>query len=380
MSSAAAPRVAFYMHRVYNGGVERVWFNLAAELLARGVQVDLVVNQGSASPFMAQLPAGVRLVDLGSRRFADRTGRLVRYLRRERPAALLSALHFSNEIAVLAAALARCGTRVVVTEHTTLSADLASLPRWHPRRWAVRTAAALAYRAADAVVAVSRGAADDLARFLALPRERVDFIYNPVLNAGAPALARAPVDHRWFADDGVPVILSVGRLEAAKDFAGLIDAFALLRRERPCRLLILGQGSLRGALLRRVAELGLGEDVELAGFVANPYAYMARANVFVVSSAWEGFCAVLVEALALGTPVVSTDCHSGPAEILDGGRYGALVPVGRPPLLAQAIRRCLDGERAAPAPADWLARFTPAHAVQRYAQVLQVPLAAPARP
>src|SRR3954452_14198277 len=217
-----------------------------------------------------------------------------------------------------------------------------------------------AYGQGDAVVAVSDGVADALARVTGLPRGLIRTIHNPVVGPELEALSREPVAHPWLAPGQPPVVLSAARLTVQKDLPTLLRAFALLRARRAVRLLILGDlptperteasiGELRDLAYR----LGVAADVELPGFVENPYAWMARASLFALSSAYEGFGNVLVEAMACGCPVVSTDCPSGPAEILDGGRYGPLVPVGDAEALAEAMARVLA---APPERAELVAR------------------------
>jgi glycosyltransferase involved in cell wall biosynthesis len=198
------------------------------------------------------------------------------------------------------------------------------------------------YLKADCIVAVSEGVADDLVSEVGLPRSAIRVIYNPVVTPELAARAEEPLVHPWLVPGSAPVLLAAGRLSAQKDFPTLLRAFARVRAARPARLIILGEGELRAQLEAQAVALGLGEDVQFPGFVENPYAYMRRAGVFVLSSAWEGFGIVLVEAMACGAPVVSTDCPVGPAEILEGGRYGPLVPIGDDGALAHAILSALD--------------------------------------
>jgi glycosyltransferase involved in cell wall biosynthesis len=296
---------------------------------------------------------------------------LTRYLRQERPTALLSAMPYPNLTAVWARRLAGVSTRVVVSERNTLSRNIADKRAW-PARF-LPPLLGRGYAAADHIVAVSDGVADDLSSCAGLPRERITTVYNPVVTPDLVTRSEAPLDHRWFEPGAPPVVLAAGRLAPAKDFPTLLRAFARLRATRPARLMILGQGrgSEPAAALRALArELGVAEDVTLPGFVDNPFAYMARASVFVLSSAWEGFGNVLVEAMACGCPVVSTDCPSGPAEILDGGAYGTLVPVRDDRALAEAILATLD----APPDRDRLrargAEFSVDRAAERYLEML----------
>ena len=193
------------------------------------------------------------------------------------------------------------------------------------------------YPLADAVVAVSQGVADDLEKNAGIPSSLLRVIQNPVITPEIVDLADQPVGHPWFIQENVPIIVAAGRLTRQKDFPTLLRAFALVRQKRPCHLVILGEGRDRVMLKSLAAELGIRNEVYFPGFVENPYAYMSKAALFVLSSRWEGSPNVLTEALALGTPVVSTDCPSGPREILANGRYGTLVPIGDQESLARAI-------------------------------------------
>jgi len=277
-------------------------------------------------------------------------------------------MNHSNILALWASRLAGRGTPVVAVVHNSLSQTsrhASSLgDRAGPRL--LRTF----YPWAARVVAVSQGAADDLVHVAKLPRELIEVIYNPVITPSFLAgLDRRP-KHQWFTDGAVPIVLGAGRLTQQKDFSTLIRAFAQVRRRRPARLLILGEGGDRGLLEALVAELGLTEDVALPGWRPDVGACMAHSDIFVLSSAWEGLPTVLIEALASGTRVVSTDCRSGPREILRDGRLGALVPVSDAAALAEAIHQTLEGPRR-PIPEDALAPFTEDAAVEHYLRVIE---------
>jgi len=226
------------------------------------------------------------------------------------------------------------------------------------------------YPWADAIVAVSNGVADDLSLTAGIPRERITTIYNPVVMPELHEKARAALNHPWFAPGTPPVLLGAGRLVAQKDFTTLIKAFARVRAVRPARLMILGEGEQRGSLEGLARELGVSADVTLPGFVLNPFPYMARASVFVLSSAWEGLPGVLIQALACGCPVVSTDCPSGPVEILENGKYGPLVPVGDDEVLAQAILSVLNTLPDRDRLRAQAAMFSMARAADQYLKVL----------
>jgi glycosyltransferase involved in cell wall biosynthesis len=331
--------VALFLPSLVGGGAERVFLDIASGLAARGLPVELVIAKTEGA-LLDQVPGGVGLRALNARRTASSVPALVRYLRRERPAAMVTALAHANLMAIAAASIARSGTRVVVTEHLPPSTWV-DTPRRRDSKLMPRLMHTF-YPRAGAVVAVSTGVADDLARRARIPRSQVRVIYNPLLADRLDELASEPLDHPWFAPGMPPVVLAVGRLTAQKDFATLIRAVAAVRAERPCRLLILGEGEERATLGAVVAELGMQEDVSMPGFVPNPYPYFRAASMLALSSRFEGLPTVLLEALCLGVPVVATDCPSGPSEILDGGRHGRLVPVGDATALAVAIGETVE--------------------------------------
>ncbi len=286
-------------------------------------------------------------------------GSFTHYLRRDRPDAVIAATAPLNLVAFWARRLAGSSARLVMTEHNRFEVERGQ----GDAGWRYDCPPALvhhAYAEADALVAVSNGIADEMAAFAGIPRSRVTTIYNPV--AGPHLLERAaePLDHPWLEPGQPPVVLGVGMLKPQKDFGTLIRAFALLRAQRPARLVILGDArgdakdvACKAELLALPEELGVAGDVQFPGFVANPQAWMARAACMVLSSRWEGLGNVLIEAMACGCPVVSTDCPSGPGEILDHGTYGRLVPIGDPRAMAEAIAATLaspPSEGAAPGP------------------------------
>lgn len=334
--------LALFLPSLQGGGAERAMLNLAQGFAERGLAVDLVLAKAEG-PYLSQIPLGVRMVNLGASRVLTSLPSLVRYLRRERPKALLSALDHANVVALWAQKLSGVPVRVVVSVHSTPSQAAANAKSLRARFmpfW-IRSF----YPWAHTIVAVSQGVAEDLVRLSGLPKEKVRVIYNPVVTPELYARAEEHLEHPWFAPGEPPVVLGVGRLTAAKDFSTLIRAFSLVRQERLARLMILGEGEERPKLEALIRELGLDNDVALPGFVENPYKYFKGARVFVLSSRWEGFGNVLVEAMALGTPVVSTDCPSGPSEILEGGKWGRLVSVGDVEALARAIVKGMDEER-----------------------------------
>ncbi len=362
--------LALFAKAMGGGGAERAFTMLARAFVERGHRVDLLLAMPRGS-MLGQVPDSVRVIDLGGsdarralpallrfpsalRRLAWpilRRGKpralgslpaLVRYLRAERPDAMLSTLAFEPLVALWAHRIAGGPTRQVLSVQNTMSQEIGHAPNRHLRLlpelirdW---------YPEADAIACVSDGVADDLARLAGLPRRELVTIHNPVDLERVAALASEPVDHPWFQPGQPPIVTTMGRLTLQKDQATLLRAFARARRSQPARLWIMGEGNQHEALERLARELGIQEDVELTGFVGNPWKYTARADAFVLSSLWEGFPLVLLEALACGTPVVSTACPSGPSEVLGDDLYGRLVPVGDERAMSEAILKTLSIE------------------------------------
>lgn len=366
-------KISIFLPSLVGGGAERVMVTLANAFSARGFNVDLVLAKATGA-YLRDVAPSVRVVDLQAGRVLKALVPLALYMRRERPMAMLSAMAHANVVALLACKLAQVPLRLVVSERTTISAAY-SVAKGLVERINFALVPML-YRAADGICTVSQAASDDLAAFCGLPLQRVETIYNPFDLVRITDKAAEPLDHSWFAAGQLPVLLAIGRLTEAKDYPTLIRAFAKLRQQRKARLVILGEGELRPALQALLASLSLGEDaVQMPGFVPNPYAWLARCRLFVLSSRWEGLPGVLIEAMACGVPVVSTNCLSGPDEILEGGRWGRMVPVGDVDALARAMAAMLDmpsSER--PDVRLRAADFEQDRAVDAYLRILGMPL------
>jgi glycosyltransferase involved in cell wall biosynthesis len=360
----------------------RLLQDVARVLTRRGYAVDVLLFAPPAE-LRDALPESINIVDLSTAwlRFREPGShkakgvylslpKLVAYLRRARPAALLGGCIPPNVVALAAKRLARVDTRVIVRQ-----CNIVRIPGdpdyghvlWRGRDPLVRRF----YRHASGVVAVSAGVADNTARVTGISPARMRIVYPGVTNDAA-VRGREPLDHAWFHDGGPPVVLSVARYTPKKDHVTLLRAFAALRRQRPARLVLLGQdGPSRPEIERTIAELGVAEDVDLAGYDPNPFRYMARADVLALSSLSEGNPNVLWEAMACGCPVVSTDCPSGPRELLgEDDSVGRLVPVQDPPALARAIAATLD---APPSPDRLRARterFPIGDSAEAYADVV----------
>lgn len=337
MSAASKIKpIAFFLPNLHGGGAERVAINLLKGMAEKDVPLDLVLADAEG-PYLELVPKSVRVINLGAGRVLKAILPLSRYLRANRPSALLSHLNHANVVALFARNLASTKTRLVVVEHNTLSVGESKFIRGR----FVKPFMQWIYPSADAIVGVSKGVSLDLEQQLSLPAGKVITIYNPVVDRELSVKAQTTIDHPWFQRDSPPVFLAVGRLSAQKDFSTLIQAFALSRKQARARLLILGEGELRRELEEAIYTLGITEDVSMPGFVPNTYAYMSQATALILSSRWEGLPTVLIEAMACGCPVISTDCPSGPKEILEDGKYGNLVPIGDPVTLSKFMLQLL---------------------------------------
>jgi glycosyltransferase involved in cell wall biosynthesis len=360
-------RFALFLPSLDGGGAERMMLNLGTTIQGKGYPVDIVLATAKGA-LLNSTPPTVRVVDLAASRPLTAVPALARYLRRERPRAMLATITNANLAALWAIRLSGVDTRCVVREASTLSVELEHSSTLN--RLLVPRMIARAFPLAHAIIAPSRGVADDLAAVTRIPRESIRVIYNPVLSAGLFARAKEPVSHGWLNDRTVPVIVGMGRLTRQKDFGTLIRAFARIKERRRSRLLILGEGEDRGALEALSKSLGVAEDVDLPGFLSNPYAVLSRAALFVLSSRWEGLPGVLIEALACGAKVVATDCPSGPREILDNGAFGELVPIEDEQSMAAAMERALSGEFVAADASSRMAQFDLETNTSRYLELL----------
>lgn len=358
-------RLAFFLPGLYEGGAERIVLNLAKGISGRGYPVDLVLARAEG-PYMAQIPDTVRLVDLKAPRVLGSVPALTKYLQRECPTALVSGM-FANLVALWAKRLSGVPCRLVITEHSILSSIVKTKKdlRWqiYPKlaRWF--------YPWADKIIAVSSDVADDLTQTAKIPQNMIRVVYNPIVTPDLKDKSQAPLEHPWFREGEPPVVLAIGRLTDQKAFDVLIRAFSLVRKKHSVRLLILGEGENRPVLEALVRQLGLEQDVNLMGFVQNPYPYMAHASLFVLPSRWEGLPTVLVEAMYLGMPIIATDCPGGSREILKDGQFGRLVPVDDSLILAEAIEGSMNGRRSSPPQESWMPFYLD-FVVDRYVNLL----------
>lgn len=336
--TTSAERIAIFLPTLGGGGAERVAITLAESFAGRGYPTDLVLSIATG-PLLANVPASVRVVDLRSQRLWTSLLPLIRYRWRNRPAVVLSLMPLANALNVISAGLAPRRCRTVLSEHTSRSIAMdRDMSNAGPRllysvcRWA--------YPKADAIIAVSSGVAERLRAQLPRAAGAVIAVHNPVPPPEAERKGKE-AKHPWLGDPDTPCLVAMGRLEAEKDPVTMLLVLDALREDRPVRLLWLGDGSMRGSMEQRRTDLGLDDNVEFLGFREDRLAFLSQADAFLMTSRCEGFGNVIVEALGLGVPVVSTDCP-GPAEILDEGRYGELVAVGDVHALAAAVLEVLD--------------------------------------
>jgi len=337
--------------------------NLANGFIAAGIKVDILVNAKPHTPLSyVPLDPKINVINHGYHKY-QAFGSLLRYLKEQKPTALLTAGHRYNTMGAWANKISKADTKIFLSMHENLSASCKRLGPFKQafRHYSVRSL----FAQTNGVISVSQGVGDDLVR-LGLPPNKSQVIYNPIADDQLIAQSKAAIDHPWFTTKTHPIILGVGRLEEQKDYPTLIKAFAVVHKQLDAKLVILGEGRERATLQTLINELKLQDAITLLGHVDNPFSYMKQSDLFVLSSVREGFGNVIAEALAIGCPVVSTDCPSGPNEILANGQFGMLVPMQSPEALGQAILSTLK----APLPSDTLRQrgstFSVSSSVQHY--------------
>lgn len=317
------------------GGADRVTVTLLQSFDPQVFDASLVLVRREGA-MLSILPPDVKVYDLKAKNLKNSWLPLLRVLRAERPDILFSTSSGGNIIAVLSHILARQKCRLILSERNVLLHGRVTV-----KKKIILFLKRLLYRRADHITSVSQGVKDDLIRRLQVADERISVVYNPVITENIPHQAVEPVEHPWF-NENIPVILGVGRLVEEKDFSTLIKAFTVIRAERKARLFILGEGELRENLEQLIVSRGLQEDVQFGGFDPNPFKYMAKCTCFVLSSKFEGLPGVLIQAMYCGAPVISTDCPSGPSEIIESGVDGFLVSVGDVAAMADKLKYLLD--------------------------------------
>ena len=351
------------------GGIGRVILNLADSFLKKGFVVDLVFTGREYGGRLSEIPNGVNIIQLSTRsRYSLIPA--IRYLKKTKPDLIISAHNHVNALMLIAHRLSGIGKNcfVISTFHTYRSTQLKNstlqgrLYDWLAFRF---------YGWANKLVAVSRGVANDIEDSAGLPKGTINVIYNPAWSEEMAVKAKEPCPDPWVADRSIPLIISAGRLTKEKDFPTLLRAFARLLESLPAQLMILGEGEDRKDLENLIKQLGLTDHVRLPGHVSNPLSYFSNADLFVLSSAWEGFGNVLVEALGCGLPIVSTNCPGGAREILADGKYGKMVPVKDDSELGEAMKRTLESPPSSEHQKERAQQFTFERSANKYLSLFE---------
>ncbi len=365
--SSNPKKIAILLPDLHGGGAERTHLVLAQEFARQGHAVEFVLMRVEGE-FLAEAQTNFMVVDLGIARARQLPLALVRYLRRNRPDALMAAMWPLTVLAPISRALSGHRCKVLVSEHNSLSVQYGTWGRVH--NLLMRSSMALGYRIADVRVGVSAGVVKDVAQLAWLPVNSFEVIHNPVARRAEPGhLALGAVQALWRGSPGAR-ILAVGTFKVQKNYPLLLRAFARLTKLPEARLMLLGTGAGESAMRALADDLGIADRVIFAGFHRDPTPFYRTADLFVLSSNYEGFGNVIVEALASGTPVVSTDCPSGPSEILEAGRYGTLVPVGDVEALANAIGAALSNTHDQARLRQRALDFAPEIAARHYLKLL----------
>lgn len=333
-----AARVAVYVDSLQGYGADKVLVKIANGLANEQVSVDFVLAKPARSGHQNLLDS-VNTYNLNSSRFnviKNALG-LAKYLRKYKPDVLFSSIYFNNVVCACALILSGAKTKLIVRQANTLQRQFKDFPIF--LRPILYWLTHLAYKRSDLVVCQCKSMVPDLVHFMKVDPRKIRVVYNPTVTPDIFEKAQCEPNHRWLSLDKTdPVVLAIGRFKPQKDFATLIRAFAIVKRQsQNAKLILLGDGPQRQYLEDLATQLGIRQDVDFPGFDPNPYAFMSMADVFVSSSRYEGLPNVLIEALALGKRIVATSCPGGSAEILRYGKYGALVPIQEPSLLAEAI-------------------------------------------
>lgn len=335
--------IAFFLPTLEGAGTERNVVNLVNNLDRKKYIISLVLGKVKGV-FISEILKDVLIIDLNASYTLRLFFKLIRYFHKEQPDIFVSAFPHINIVSIMARSFSKTKTKIVVTEQSItslLSTTARTFSRKLVARFFLPYLMRFIYPLAEAIICVSKGVGKDLLKIIH-NSDKIRIIYNPIINKKIYKLAEEPIDHFWFSNLKIPIIIMVGRLTKAKDYPNLLRAFSLVTQKKPARLVILGEGLEEKKIKLFAHKLGLSDNILFLGFQRNPYKYMKKAKVFVLSSFHEGFGNVIVEAMACGTPVVSTNCKSGPSEIIEDGENGILVPVADQKALAKAILRVLD--------------------------------------
>ena len=333
ISYQSSTQICLFVYSFTGGGAEKMMINVANELRDRKYNVELVLVD-AAGPYKSLVDPEVDVSEIGGTNTVEIQYNLWKYLRNSETDVLLSTMEVPNIVSVVA-------TRLVSIPVVLRIANINSMKDRRGKYKLIPALKRFTYPHAESIVTISDGVSRDLSDIAGIDEARMRTIYNPAFDPEIPEKSREPVDHEWLNDDDRNVVIGIGSLKIQKNFKMLLGAIHRIKNDNT-HVVILGEGNLKQDLVQQANELGIRDRVSFRGFVDNPYAYMAKADVFVLSSAWEGFGNVIVEAMACRTPVVCTDCPGGPSEILKSDEYGSLVSVGDEEAMAEAIQEMLS--------------------------------------
>ena len=361
--------ITFCIATLGYGGVGKNRLTLSNKLLEEGYRVNFIMAKTS-SPYLNKLNTHISTFKLTTSHSIFALPQLSHYIKKEKPSVIFTERNRINKLTLRARYISRSKTTIFSTLHGDLSSKYNMLPDKKKKKF---TLDMLKYYAQnDKIIPVSKGIEKDLIYNWGFQAKDIFTIYNPVLTENFYEKMNEDIYHPWHEEKNIPVIISVGRLEYQKDYTTLIKAFAQARQQVKCRLLILGEGKEREKLIQLIKDLNLEKDIDLPGFVENPYPYIKKSDLFVLSSLWEGLPTVLIEALATGTPVIATNCPYGPDEILEDGLLGRLVPVQNIDSLSQAIVESLQREAGKnEVPFEKLEKYTSGYAAKRYVELIE---------
>jgi len=363
--STKTKKVMLFSPSLSGGGAERVMLNVALELSRLGYEVDFVVkNDWQQSRY--EVPPSFQAFNLDAHKLLDTAIKLARRIKTSKPAIVITALESLGLAAILAKGLLRHKPIVVPSVHTMLETWYRELPSPHTKRY--RNLIKHLYPYADHIIAVSQGAKDEILAIAKLNQDKVSVLYNPVIADDTLKSIDQPVEHPWFTAKKT-VAIAVGRLVREKNYPLMLRAIAEARKHIDLHLIVLGEGELRASLEEEAQALGIADYVDFHGFVNHPLAYVGKSDMFLLTSSWEGLGNVLIEAMATGTPIISTDCESGPREVLENGKWGILVPPNNVDSFTKAIIQVAEQGGIVPDAHSW-ARFTVAEATAQYAKLI----------
>lgn len=349
-------KIALYIPNLNTGGAEKVFVNLANSFCSKGYNVDILLTNEEGD-FLKELNPKIKVIELSSKRVLLDFFKLSRYMKAEKPDVLMSALNHCNVLAALSSVVFNFNDKTFITIHSNLSETFKESGYFNSIL--TKLFMSLTFRYVSGAICVSQGVKKDFTSLFPQMEKKTTYIYNPFDIKLIEQKAKLPSSHPWLRKDrSFKTIISSGRLIKAKDFTTLIQAFALVKDSKNVRLIILGDGPLRNELQTLIEKLNLSSFVDLHGFVENPFALISKSNLFVSSSMREGFSNVILEAMICKTPIVATDCPSGPSEILEDGKWGRLVPINNPEKLANAILYTFNNMDSTPSYANRLEYFT----------------------